>query len=101
VNLYNDQNFRIVEETIEQLILKIEHDGVDVPPDTQLVIDIWWKKPRVGYYFASLQRRCLFWTHDKYVERWFKRVPNVRSYMHIGTLYFSAATVLKVIVELD
>lgn len=94
-NLFDDENFRVVEETINQLFLKIEHDGVVVPPDTQLVVDISWKKRTVGYYFASLQRRCLFWAHEKYIEKLFKRVPNVRSYMHIGALYFSAVAVLK------
>lgn len=100
VNLFNDDNFRVVEETIAQLFFKIEHDGVDIPPDTQLVIDIFWKKLKVGYYFASLQRRCLFWTHDKYVERLFKRVPSVRSYMHISMFYF-LVTAAKINVEPD
>lgn len=83
-NLFDHENYRVAEETIEQLFQKLEHDGVNLPSDTQVVIDIRWDRLKIGYYFATLQGRCLFWAHEKYIKALFKRVENVRSHMHIG-----------------
>ncbi len=87
-NIFKDDNLRIIDSTADQLFQKLANDGIEVPSDTQLVIDIRWDRLMIGYYFATLQRRCLFWAHEKHVRPLFKRVEHVWSHSHIGILPF-------------
>jgi hypothetical protein len=87
VNIFNEGNLAYVEEIIAQVFLRIDHDA-DIPRDEQLVIDMQQKEQRVGYYFASLQGRCLFYTQEGSLTT-SEGPPNIRSYTHIGTVSFS------------
>ncbi|KAF5359533.1 hypothetical protein D9756_003357 [Leucocoprinus leucothites] len=85
-NILDAENYRIITETMNQLFQKLKHDGIETPPDTQLVLDMRWDKHVIGYYFATLQGRCLFWAEGKRVMPLFKRVAHVWSHSHIRHL---------------
>ncbi|KAF9443577.1 hypothetical protein P691DRAFT_764150 [Macrolepiota fuliginosa MF-IS2] len=83
-NIFDDENLRVITNMIVQIYRKVEDDGLEIPSDSQLVIDIRWDRLKIGYYFATLQGRCLFWTEEKCVRPLYKRVERVWSHSHIG-----------------
>ncbi|KAJ3568479.1 hypothetical protein NP233_g5680 [Leucocoprinus birnbaumii] len=85
-NILDEDNYRIVLGTMDQIFQKLKYDGVTPPPDTQLVLDIRWDRRRIGYYLATPQGRCLFWAEGKHVRPLFKRVTHVWSHSHIRHL---------------
>ncbi|KXN91717.1 hypothetical protein AN958_12569, partial [Leucoagaricus sp. SymC.cos] len=82
-NILDEDNRNIITETMNQIFRKLEYDNVEIPSDTQLVIDVRWDKQIIGYYFATLQGRCLFWAQEKCLEPLYKRVTRVWSHSHM------------------
>ncbi|KAF8986595.1 hypothetical protein BDQ17DRAFT_1436195 [Cyathus striatus] len=90
-NLYDRNILRSVITAIHNIFFQLSQycsatPNAVVPEDTQLALDVM--QPRngeleIGYYFASLDARALFWPVVKTVEPLFKKTRIVRSHSHI------------------